>query len=124
MAKINYRIHTDAIRENLVPDKNGLSSMDQPPKVIDFDWDENQLKLILDSRVGIVWEQGLHSMGNYTSVELVIKNFKEYLPKATIRYNKILEEMESTYVREKANQVKLEIDKLEMKKALKAKIRL
>jgi serine/threonine protein kinase len=41
---------------------------EQPPRLIGFDWDSNQLTLILDRPVTNEWVAALRNMGNFTSV--------------------------------------------------------
>ncbi len=87
-----------------------------PPKLVDFDWNRGQLTLILDRPVTPAWLMALRRMGSYGSVmgkgpevfhfignkatvsaqeyqvQLVVENFKNWLPMATQTLRRLLEQ--------------------------------
>ncbi len=95
----------------------------EPPRLVSFEWDGQQLTLILDREVSREWIEALRNMGNYSSefgkppeaftfrgnqasiyareneVQPVIDHFKVWLPKATqmLKYR-----LEQAAVRQKA----------------------
>ena len=88
----------------------------EPPRLIDFDWDNGQLTLILDRPVSEAWARALRQIGSYTcvmgipptmfefrrdraivpvreeSVQGVIDHLKQWLPIATREYKYKLEQ--------------------------------
>lgn len=120
----------------------------EPPRLIDFDWQNGTLTLTLDRPVNQAWIAALHNMGNYScvmghephtfsvggttvrktcrpvDVQHIINHFKDWLPKATQTLNATLrqEEARRKYEREKQLELARQAEEARLKVLREVKI--
>jgi serine/threonine protein kinase len=119
-----------------------------PPQIVDVDWSNGRLRIILDKAVTGDWVQALYRMGNFTSLmgaepqrfqfqgreasvqadeynaQQVIDYFKQWIPKASARLKLDIEEADSQRRHDEQQKLKQERDALEARQRVTAKLRI
>ena len=119
-----------------------------PVKIVDFDWDNGLLTLILSQPVTPKWRNALHNMGSHSSlmnkgpetfsfegnrakiradesqVQEIINYFKSWMPQTTAKYKHDLEVERRRVEEQEHKKIRMEIEAEEAKARLREKIRL
>lgn len=119
-----------------------------PPRLVDFEWANGQLTLILDRPVNPQWVRALQNIGSYSSVsgkrpdqfsfsenrariaaeehevQPVINHFKNWLPSATTKYCEMLERDRRDAEKRERAQLRAEQEEIECQRRLRASIRI
>lgn len=119
-----------------------------PPRVVDFDWQDGRLTLILSSAVNPEWVQALQNMGSHTAafgkgperfsfngnkafisaddsdVQRIIDFFKQWLPRATEIYRNTRQQRRQRAAEREREKLRLEQEELERRRRLRETVRL
>lgn len=120
----------------------------QAPRLIDFDWDNGKLTLIMDRRVNDGWVQAIRNMGGHSSllgkgpetfgfdmdratvtareseVQHIIDYFKQWLSRATEVYRQVRERERHQRAERESARLRAEQEGLEQRQRLRTNIRL
>jgi serine/threonine protein kinase len=120
----------------------------EPPRLVDFDWVQGRLTLILNRAVNDQWLTALQNMGNFTAVagkqphafrfsgnkaviqaqeheiQDIINYFKDWLPRATAKYRQMLENDRRVAEEQQRAALRVEQEELERQQRVKNTIKI